>query len=121
MHAGRARHCRTHYWPNRSLRSIGPTPFEAELWGRLGDEINQAVGLHVELNREGDLVQHVGGLVNPTALVPGAPGKDLFDRLPEPSAPSPTHQRQEALKRQTQANIARSYAVDATTIGRLQR
>ena len=28
------------------------------------------------------------------------------------------HQRQEALKRQTQANIARSYAVDATTIGR---
>src|SRR3979409_1858020 len=82
MHAGRARHCRTHYWPNRSLRSIGPTPFEAELWGRLGDEINQAVGLHVELNREGDLVQHVGGLVNPTALVPGA-RKDLFDRLPE--------------------------------------
>jgi hypothetical protein len=30
----------------------------------------------------GDLVQHVGGLVNPTALVPGA-REDLFDRLPE--------------------------------------
>jgi hypothetical protein len=50
--------------------------------GRLADEINQAGGLHVELNREGDLVQHVGGLVNPTALVPGAL-EDLFDRLPE--------------------------------------
>src|SRR3954463_14547232 len=40
------------------------------------------VGLHVELNRERNLVQHVGGLVNPTALVPGA-REDLFDRLPE--------------------------------------
>src|SRR5262249_45020014 len=39
-------------------------------------------GLHVGLNREGDLVQHVGGLMNPTALVPGA-WEDLFDRLPE--------------------------------------
>ena len=29
------------------------------------------VGFHVDLNRESDLVQHVGGLVNPTALVPG--------------------------------------------------
>ena len=28
-------------------------------------------------------VEHVGGLVNPTALVPGA-REDLFDRLPEP-------------------------------------
>src|SRR4051812_50160248 len=40
------------------------------------------VGFHVDLNREGNLVQHVGGLVNPTALVPGA-REDLFDRLPE--------------------------------------
>src|SRR5512132_628354 len=37
---------------------------------------------HVDLDRESDLVQHVGGLVNPTALVPGA-WKDLLDRLPE--------------------------------------
>src|SRR5260221_69699 len=45
--------------------------------------VNRAkVGLHIDLNREGDLVQHVGGLVNPTALVPGA-REDLFDRLPE--------------------------------------
>jgi hypothetical protein len=29
-----------------------------------------------------NLVQHIGGLVNPTAMVPGA-GKDLLDRLPE--------------------------------------
>ena len=40
------------------------------------------VGFHVDLNREGNLVQHVGGLVNPTALVPGA-REDLFDCLPE--------------------------------------
>src|SRR5258707_2928911 len=40
------------------------------------------VCLHVDLDREGDLVQHVGGLMNPTALVPGA-RKDLLDRLPE--------------------------------------
>src|SRR3954447_16253564 len=40
------------------------------------------VGLHVDLNREGDLVQDVGGLVNPTTLVPGA-RKDLLDRLPK--------------------------------------
>src|SRR5215468_11977600 len=40
------------------------------------------VCLHVDLDREGNLVQHVGGLVDPTALVPGA-GKDLLDRLPE--------------------------------------
>jgi hypothetical protein len=39
------------------------------------------VCLH-DLDREGDLVQHVGGLVNPTPLVPGA-GKDLLNRLPE--------------------------------------
>src|SRR4029079_690548 len=32
--------------------------------------------------REGDLVQYVGGLVNPTPLVSGA-RKDLLDRLPE--------------------------------------
>ena len=36
----------------------------------------------INLNREGDLVQHVGGFVNPTALVAGA-WKDLLDRLPE--------------------------------------
>src|SRR5207344_3129628 len=40
------------------------------------------VRLHVDLDREGDLVQHVDGLVNPTALVAGA-RKDLLDRLPE--------------------------------------
>ena len=40
------------------------------------------VDLHVELDGEGDFVQHVGGLVNPTPLVPGA-RKDLLDRLPE--------------------------------------
>src|SRR5713101_4331955 len=40
------------------------------------------VDLHVDLDRAGDLVQHVGGLVNPTPLVPGA-RKDLLDRLPE--------------------------------------
>jgi hypothetical protein len=40
------------------------------------------VGLHIDLNREGDLVQHVGGFVNPTALVPGA-WEGLFDCLPE--------------------------------------
>jgi hypothetical protein len=33
-------------------------------------------------NREGNLVQDIGGLVNPTALVPGA-RKDLLNRLPE--------------------------------------
>src|SRR3954466_6990290 len=40
------------------------------------------VGLHVDLDREGNLVQHVGGLVNPTPLVPGD-WKDLLNRLPE--------------------------------------
>src|SRR4249920_2118562 len=40
------------------------------------------VCLHVDLDREGDLVQHVGGLVNPAPLVPGA-RKDLLNRLPE--------------------------------------
>src|SRR3974377_2347067 len=40
------------------------------------------VCLHVDLDREGDLVQHVGGLVNPTPLVPGA-RRDLLARLPE--------------------------------------
>src|SRR4029077_10176501 len=38
--------------------------------------------LHVDLDREGDLVQHVGGLVNPTSLVPGG-RRDLLDRLPK--------------------------------------
>src|SRR6516165_6122348 len=47
------------------------------------------VCLHVDLDREGNLVQHVRGLVNPTPLVPGT-RKDLFDCLPEASAPSPT-------------------------------
>jgi hypothetical protein len=39
--------------------------------GRRGVNLAK-VDLHVDLDREGDLVQHVGGLVNPTALVPGA-------------------------------------------------
>src|SRR3984885_1184928 len=40
------------------------------------------VCLHVDLDREGDLVQHVGGLVNPTPLVSGA-RIDFIDGLPE--------------------------------------
>src|ERR1700737_465566 len=40
------------------------------------------VCLHVDLDREGNFVQHVGGLVNPTPLVPGT-RKDLLDCLPE--------------------------------------
>src|SRR6516165_10568487 len=40
------------------------------------------VCLHVDLDREGNLVQHVRGLVNPTPLVPGA-RKDLLNGLPE--------------------------------------
>src|SRR3954452_4660405 len=40
------------------------------------------VCLHVDLDREGYFVQHVGGLVNPTPLVPGT-RKDLLDGLPE--------------------------------------
>src|ERR1700726_581928 len=40
------------------------------------------VGLHVDLDREGNFVQDVGGLVNPTPLMPGA-RKDLLDGLPE--------------------------------------
>src|ERR1700759_775324 len=40
------------------------------------------VCLHVDLDREGDLVQHVGGLVNPTPLVSGA-RIDLIDGLPD--------------------------------------
>ena len=47
------------------------------------------VDLHVDLDREGDLVQYVGGLVNPTPLVSGA-RKDLLDRLPEAERASPT-------------------------------
>src|SRR6201981_1635362 len=57
---------------------------DSDLGGRAGRRsINLSkVCLHIDLDREGNLVQHVGGLVNPTALVPGA-GKDLLDRLPE--------------------------------------
>src|SRR5215831_5535456 len=44
---------------------------------------------HVDLDREGNFVQHVGGLVNPTPLVPGI-RKDLLDGLPKAEAPSPT-------------------------------
>ena len=40
------------------------------------------VCLHIDLDREGNFVQHVGGLVNPTPLVPGT-RKDLLDCLPE--------------------------------------
>src|SRR5271169_6426221 len=40
------------------------------------------VCFHVDLDREGDLVEHVGSLVDPAPLVPGA-GKGLFDCLPE--------------------------------------
>ena len=34
------------------------------------------------VDREGDLVEHVGSLMDPTPLMLGA-GKDLLDRLPE--------------------------------------
>src|SRR5437870_13126754 len=47
------------------------------------------VCLHVDLDREGNFVQHVGDLVNPTPLVTGT-RKDLLDCLHKPSAPSPT-------------------------------
>src|SRR6516165_3361434 len=40
------------------------------------------VCLHVDLDREGNFVEHVRGLVNPTPLVPGT-RKDLLDCLPE--------------------------------------
>ena len=44
------------------------------------------VCFHVGLDREGDLVQHIGGLMDPTSLMPGA-GKDLLDCLPEAERP----------------------------------
>ena len=44
------------------------------------------VCFHVGLDREGDLVQHIGGLMDPTPLMPGA-GKDLLDRFPEAERP----------------------------------
>src|SRR6266403_1353746 len=47
------------------------------------------VCLHVDLGREGNFVQHVGGLVNPTPLVPGA-RKTSSMAFQKPSAPSPT-------------------------------
>ena len=52
--------------------------------GRAGRHaVNRSkVCLHVYLDRKSDLVEHVGGLVNPTPLVPCA-GKDLIDSLPE--------------------------------------
>jgi hypothetical protein len=64
--------------------------FDRRLGGRAGRRaINlPKVCLHVDLDREGDLVQHVGGLVNPTPLMPGA-GKDLLDGLPEAERGSP--------------------------------
>ena len=37
------------------------------------------VDLHLDLDLEGDLVEHVGGFMNPTPLVSGA-RKDLLDR-----------------------------------------
>src|SRR6516164_11486971 len=40
------------------------------------------VGLHVDLDRESDLVQHVHRFVHPAALVPSA-RKDLLERLPQ--------------------------------------
>src|SRR6516164_1799080 len=57
---------------------------DGDLGGRTGRRsINLSkVCLHVDLDREGDLVEHVGGLVNPTPLVSGA-RKDLIDGLPE--------------------------------------
>src|SRR6516162_10584208 len=47
------------------------------------------VDLHVDLDREGDLVQYVGGLVNPTPLGLVL-GKICSIAFQKPSAPSPT-------------------------------
>src|SRR5450631_2510824 len=62
---------------------------DGSLSGRTGRRsINFAkVCLHVDLDREGDLVEHVGGLVDPTPLVPGAGTSSMA--LQKPSAPSP--------------------------------
>ena len=48
------------------------------------------VCFRVDLDRDGDLVQHVSGLVDPTALVPGA-RKDFLDRLPDAERCSAGH------------------------------
>src|SRR5450432_778462 len=57
---------------------------DGSLSGRAGRRsINLAkICLHVDLDREGDLVAHVGGLGHPTPLVPGA-WKDLSYGRPE--------------------------------------
>src|SRR6185369_1327872 len=44
------------------------------------------VCFHVGLDREGDLVQHIGGLMDPAPLMPGG-GKDLLDCFPEAERP----------------------------------
>src|SRR5579863_8817069 len=73
---------------NNRLVVLGAVFFGEHVDRRLGCRAGRRtvnltkVCLHVDLDREGNLVQHVGGLVNPTALVPGA-RKDLLDRLPE--------------------------------------
>src|SRR6266481_2162887 len=61
---------------------------DRRLGGRAGRRsVNLAkVCLHVDLDREGDLVEHVGGLVNPTPLVPGKISSIAFQK---PRAPSP--------------------------------
>jgi hypothetical protein len=57
---------------------------DGDLGGRAGRRpINlPKVCLHVDLDREGDLVEHVGSLMDPTPPMPGA-GKGFFDCLPE--------------------------------------
>jgi hypothetical protein len=57
---------------------------DGDLGGRAGRRpVNlPKVCLQVDLDREGDLVEHVGSLMDPTPLMPGA-GKGLFDCLPE--------------------------------------
>src|SRR5262250_129052 len=63
---------------------------DSDLGGRAGRRsINLSkVCLHIDLDREGNLVQHIGGLVNPTTgcLVPGKTSSIAFRK---PSAPSP--------------------------------
>src|SRR6266851_3678056 len=71
-----------------ALSYLAPYFVGEHIDGRLGCRAGRRtvnftkVCLHVDLDREGNFVQHVGGLVNPTPLVPGA-RKDLLDCLPE--------------------------------------
>src|SRR5207245_1070092 len=77
-------HSRRRRQPHSSKQERSPQNADGRFGCRAGRRtVNfTKVGLHVDLDREGNFVQHVGGLVNPTPLVPGA-WKDLLDGLPE--------------------------------------